>query len=260
MDNKVTKKRITDHLEYDWYKYLIFIIVGIVAIVFTFKQINRNKNDEDFAIFFTAYSARENTYVGDMFGAFDSEDYDEETYGPNIFREMTIEFQNPDANEYGTLFSTHGQITSDVVIVRKSYFEDRGEDGKGAGTYRSAFGYLELNDEILKLLGIDDRTNSQYEFMCVNDKGERVSPSEQGSRIFGVRIDNLSKIGGIAQLEVKPAEGQEAPESEFFLYILRDGANIGEYGNKKNKPENKQTFFCVRKFLEKYGPALDVAD
>ena len=254
MDNKVTKKRITDHLEYDWYKYLIFVIVGIVAVVFIFQQINRNKDDEDFAIFFTAYSARENTYVSDLFGEFDSEDYDAETYGPNIFREISVEFQSPESNEYGTLFSTHGQVTSDVVIVRKSYFASA--DESGAETYFSAMGYLELTDEILALLGVDDKTNSPYEFMCVNSDGKRVNVGDEGGRIFGIRIDNLSKIGGIAQLSKETAEGEEPAESEFFLYILRDGSNIGPYGKKNKKPENKQTFFCVRYLLEKYGPVV----
>ena len=257
MDNKVTKKRITDHLEYDWYKYLIFVIVGIVAVVFTFQQINRNKNDEDFAIFFTAYSARENTYVGDVYGAFDSENYDAETYGPNIFREISIEFQSPDSNEFGTLFSTHGQITSDVVIVHKSYFEQTTEDNKKL--YFSALGYLELTDEVLALLGIEDKNNSQYEFMCVNTDGERVPVGEEGGRICGIRIDNLSKIGGIAQLTKETAEGEKVAD-EYYLYILRDGANIGPYGKKNKKPENKQTFFCVRQLLEKYGPVLHESD
>ncbi len=254
MDNKVTKKRITDHLEYDWYKYLIFVIVGIVAVVFTFQQINRNKNDEDFAIFFTAYSARENTYVADVFGEFDSQDYDEETYGPNIFREISVEYQSPDTSEYATLFSTHGQVTSDVVIVRKSYFANKNESGEE--TYFSAMGYLELTDEVLALLGVENKYDSSYEFMCVDPNGKRVDPSDENGRIYGIRIDNLSKIGGMAQLTKETAEGEEPAEREFFLYILRDGANIGPYGKKNKKPENKQTFFCVKYLLEKYGPVV----
>lgn len=257
MDNKVTKKRIADHLEYDWYKYIIFVIVGIIAVVFTFQQINRNKNDEDFAVFFTAYSARENTYVGDMYGAFESEDYDAETYGPNIFREISVEFQNPDINEYGTLLSTHGQVTSDVVIVHKSYYANKTDDGKE--TFFSVFGYLELTDEVLALMGIDDKTNSPYEFMCVNSAGERVAVGTEGGRIFGIRIDNLSNIGGIAQLTKETADGEKVTD-EYYLYILRDGANIGPYGKKNKKPENKQTFFCVKQFLQKYGPVLHESD
>ena len=248
MDNKVTKKRISDHLEYDWYKYLIFIAVGIAVIVFAFNQINRNKNDEDFSIFFTAYSPRENSYVSDVFGAFDSEDYDAKTYGPNILRDISVEFQNPTTNEYGTLFSTHGQIGSDVVIVRKSYFYDSANE-----TFSSVRGYLELNDDILRLLGIDDKTASGYEFMCVNSEGKRVDVTDPDGRIYGIRIDNLSKIDEIADLKGTAAEGEEPPESEFFLYIIRDGANIGGYNPKNKRPENKQTFFCVRKLLETYN-------
>lgn len=253
MDNKVTKQRIVNHLEYDWFKYIILIIVGIVAVVFTFQQINRNKEDEDFTIFFTAYSARENTYVADISAEFELDTYDSATYGPNIFREMSIEFQSPDSSTYGELYSTHGEVLSDVLIVHKSYFEYQENDGDK--TYFSVFKYLQLNDDILKLLGIEDKTSSEYEFMCVDKNGKRVDVTDEGAMIYGIRIDNLSKIDSIAQLKKETDDG-EIVGDEYYLYFSRDKANIGQYNPKNKKPENKQAFYCVKRFLEKYGPVV----
>ena len=251
MDNKVTKQRVINHLEYDWYKYLIFVIVGIIIIVFTFQQINRNKEDEDFTIFFTAYSMRENSFMRDIKGEFESESYDSATYGPNIFREMTIEPQSPSSSTYSELYSTHGEVLSDVLIVHKSYFEHQDDDGNL--TYNSVFRFLQLNDDILRLLGIEDKTTSEYEFMCVDSSGKRVDVTAQDARIYGIRIDNLSNIDSIAQLKMEKDDG-EIITDEYYLYLSRDKANIGEYNPKNKKPENKQTFYCVRRFLEKYGP------
>ena len=253
MDNKVTKQRVLDHLEYDWYKYLILIIVGIIVVVFTFQQINRNKEDEDFTIFFTAYSARENTFIADVSAEFESESYDSATYGPNIFREMTIEFQSPNSSSYNELYTTHGEVLSDVLIVHKSYFEYQENDVTKISF--SVFKYLQLNDDILRLLGIEDKTTSEYDFMCVDKDGNRVNVTDEGALIYGIRIDNLSKIDSIAQLKYEKDDG-EIQSDEYYLYFSRDKANIGEYNPKNKKTENKQAFYCVKRFLEKYGPVV----
>lgn len=43
MENKITKKRITQHLEYDWYKYLVILLVSIVFWVLLYYYADKAK-------------------------------------------------------------------------------------------------------------------------------------------------------------------------------------------------------------------------
>ncbi|MDR2201537.1 MAG: hypothetical protein LBP26_02035 [Clostridiales bacterium] len=243
MDNRVTKKRISDHLEYDWYKYLALVAAAIAVIAFTFSQIYKDKDDESFNLFLSGYEY----YGGEAFtravtDGQKADGYDAAAYGPPILRSVAVEFQDPSQAAFGELYATHALISSDAVIAPLEYLRS---DGGGEGAvpeYGGAFAYLALDEKILGLAGV---SGGGYELLRLDENARRVSG---GGRIAGIRVDNAAKIKDLVSFS---AENQP---SEFYLFINPSGANIGTYKSKRNKrPENMQTFFCLKIFFGLYG-------
>jgi hypothetical protein len=64
-------------------------------------------------------------------------------------------------------------------------------------------------------------------------------------------LPNIRKL--VAQFVSEPAESEEKVEREFYLCIISGGSNIGVYNGKNKRPENSQTFFCLKTFFELYA-------
>lgn len=249
MDNKVTKKRINDHLEYDWFKYILILIVGIVLWVFVYGQIERDRDYETIDIFISAYASYENQYVDKtylaMANAMDSK------YGQDVIRSLNLNVQNPLGNEYGTLLMTQGNESSDVLILGDKLLQE--------GAMR---GYIELTDELLndyllpdvlvggKQLTIDDLEYIYYE-----------APDGTRTR-HGIRVDTFAKMSGTQgaafETNYKNVEaykekdfGENLPDTTFYLVLNPKSVSLGKFG-KKSEPQNAQALFCVQKFIEYY--------
>lgn len=230
MDNKVTKERLNNHLEYDWFKYVLILIVSIVLFIFVFQQINANRSFEQIQIFASCYEYKINTFGEDTVQALKDE-------GDKTVREITFNNQSPRSNEYVTLLQTQGNITSDLLILGKHYAE----------VYKGA--YLQWTDEIVDLAVPEYyRPNAQY---LVDDNGRR----------YGLRIDVLKNISDVlgfdpGELPDPVPEGEEGKyDTEFYLIVNPDSYNIGKFHYKgKAKDANTQAFKVIKRLIEVYNP------
>lgn len=230
MDNKITKERLNNHLEYDWFKYVLILIVSIVLFIFVFRQINVNRSFEEIHIFASCYEYKTNTFCADTLQAL--KDGDDATV-----RDLSFNPQNPRGNEYPTLLQTHGDVTSDILILGKTYAEG----------YKGV--YLQWTDEIVE--------------QCVPEyyRDEAVYLKDDNGRIYGMRIDLLLNIGDVFNFNPgeKPdpvPEGDAAQyDDEFYLMINPTSYNIGKYQRKgKAKEENVQVFKVIKRLIEVYNP------
>lgn len=254
MDNKITSKRINDHLEYDWYKYLIILIVGIVLFYFIFSQINRTRDYEDVNIFVTCYDSGENGFASRVQREMNASTYDSARYGEAVLRSITFEPQDPLSETYGTMLQTHGMVSSDILIVGKSYLE-----GVGAG-------FVELTDELLNdyLLpkGLRDANDVVYDIE-IDDLEYFTYVNGNYSRRMGIKVSDFGKMSGsgcVFETDWRKIpsyrekyEGQEEnlPDDEFYLVINPDSASIGKFG-RKAKDENAQALYLINRFLAYY--------
>ena len=254
MDNKITKKRINDHLEYDWYKYLIIIIACIVLVVFVFSQINSTRDYEDVQFFVSCYKSNNNSFSSSAKADMKSARYSKETYGENVILEINMEYQDPLGSEYGTLLQTHGMISSDVLIVGKSLLEQGG-----------ATAYVELTDELLNdyLLPKDIKTPSGEEVFKQDDL--EYYGSEHNGKRYGIKVSNFHGMTGAgAQFTMnwrdissynekyKDLEPEQQPDDEFYLIINPSSVNIGKFGKGKSKSGNAQALYLVNRFIAYY--------
>jgi len=53
MDNKVTKERFNNHLEYDWFKYIAFILVAVFLWIFVYSMLDKLKDYQKLDVFIT---------------------------------------------------------------------------------------------------------------------------------------------------------------------------------------------------------------
>ena len=255
MDNKITKKRINDHLEYDWYKYLIIIIACIVLVVFVFSQINSTRDYEDVQFFVSCYKSSNDSFAASAKSDMNNADkYSEKTYGENVLLEINMEYQDPLGSEYGTLLQTHGMISSDVLIVGKSLLEQGG-----------ATAYVELTDELLNdyLLPKDIKTPSGGVGFKQDDLEYYVS--EHNGKRYGIKVSDFHRMTGTGAYftmdwrdissyneKYKDLEAEQQPDDEFYLIINPSSVNIGKFGKGKSKDGNAQALYLVNRFIAYY--------
>lgn len=262
MDNKVTKKRINDHLEYDWYKYLIILVAGIFIFVFAFSQINRTRDHEDVRFFVSCYPSRTQNGFADRakldMGTQKYKNYYRSTFGDNILRDIDLETQDPLGKEYGTLLQTHGMVSSDVLVLGKRYL-----DAANGG------GYVVLTDELLTgyLLPRDINADGTESGLDIDDLEYYTTQDENGEvRRTGIKVSGFRCMTGTASVfetdwrnveEYKKkyadiTDESKLPDDEFYLVINPNSVNIGGFGNKKSKKENCQALYLVNRFIEYY--------
>lgn len=246
MDNKVTKKRFNDQLEYDWFKYVAILLVAVIGCYFIFSQIVSDRDYETIDIFVSTYSSSTNDYEFKTMQAMGSE-MDTEKYGGNYIRTISFNPQSPVDSNYATLLSTQGNVSSDFLIVGKAQLYNPESE-----QFDYASGYVELSDEMMndyllpEGLSIDDL---QY---AVDGNGKR----------RGVRVDNFERMsgsGGIFELDWRKLQGlndeykdrENQPDLEFYLVINPSSVSIGKFG-KKSKDGNAQALFCIKKFIQFY--------
>lgn len=232
MDNKVTKERFNNHLEYEWFLYVIILIVSIVLFIFVFNQINSNRDYEQIDIFISCHSQKETDFAQEsLLHLKENKD--------DLVREINLNFQQVNGEYYSTLFSTHGAVTSDIVIVGKNYMQN-------------TVGFVEWTDELInRVVPESMRDSAEYYDYEYERNGTKYT------KRLGIRIDTLTKIDTLAVFEPYLDEGEQLDPEDyredtvFYLTINPESANI--YGfNAKSKPEHTHALELVTFFLETF--------
>lgn len=247
MDNKVTKKRVALHFEYDWLIYLLIIALVIFATYMVFMQINITRDFERVDVFFACYSHGADE-IGDDFLS------DIRTEGDNVLREVNVNYNSPTNDYYNTLLTSSG-FTADVLIVTKSDME------------RYAPWFLEMDDYVLNEIFGDDTELRDlvdyYEYTPAEDASD--DEKALAGRKFGIRVDNFKKINN-ATVENSPftfdlskySSGYTEEElakydTEFYIVLDRNSTKIGEKGKKEKYRDLTQSFRFVGWFAERYA-------
>lgn len=113
MDNKVTKERFNNHIEYDWFKYIVFILVAVFLWVFIYSMLDKPKDYQKLDIFITVSFDQEKTqkfeadfikYLNDL--------------GDDTIKEVNFIFHDYNKNDltFGQILQT-SYTTCDLVIA-----------------------------------------------------------------------------------------------------------------------------------------------
>ena len=242
MDNKVTKKRISLHFEYDWLKYVLVLLASILIFYLVYWQINVTREFEKLDIYFSTYQNNNGTKLSDEFKAHLS------SKGDDIIRDVNISYQDPATSTYGALTTTNS-YTSDIMILTEKDMKLYGYD------------YVEINDDIWSECVPDGMEVERFVFTS-----EEVELAQFNGKTYGIRIDNLKKLDNSVHKANAPfifdlrhiipedeMEGFEAYDTKFYLTINPNSVNIGKYGKDKNYRHLKQTFEFIRYFLNTYN-------
>lgn len=258
MDNKVTRERLNNHLEYDWFKYLLLLAVMIAVVIFAFNIINDDRENETLQVFATCYEYRDSTF-GESARSLINRDMDNEGDKGARLRSVAVESQRPDTSEYVTLLQTHGDVTSDLLILGKTYLD-------------SSYKYSMLTwDEYVIERAIPETLRTGENPVITDDDFYWYEASDGQRYRKGLRIDNLQNVSVL--FDFTPPEIPEDSilhedldslsdadkdkylsekskfESEFYLVINPTLVNIGEKGGKKSDPADAQTFRLISKLL-----------
>ena len=258
MDNKVTKKRISVHLEYDWLKYIAILIASIFVWYFVFMQINATRDFEKIEVFFSQYSAEGPDLSTDFISELNAS-------GDDVIRQVSVNYQSPRSTQtYGTLFQAN-QMTADVMILPASYMknfalyfrewaETPADFVSGADNFAN---YLFTPDEG-ENFGFDWKSWFADENNLYVYNTEDTAYSQYNGRVCGIRIDNLPGVAienapfAFDYKKLDP-ETKEENDTEFYLVICSSATNIGRYSKKEKYRGYTHVLRYVRWLTDRYG-------
>lgn len=221
MDNRVTKERVANHLEYDWFKYLLILVASIALFVFVFIMINKTRDVEDIRVFASAYAKKEYAFSGKAMQALQSG-------GDNRIREVELNYYDVKDSSYIMQLQSNGVMSSDILIVGETVLKQFGS------------GLLTLNDEILARMLPDGFIPELYR--------------DESGAARAVRVDTLKNVSEALVFSYEGEKPDDAEEDDFtydtkfYLAVNAKSKNIGEYGTK-GVAGNYQTFTVASTFF-----------
>ncbi len=247
MDNRVTKNRVSIHLEYDWLIYLLIIALVIFATYMVFMQINITRDFERVDVFFACYANSADELDEDFLTDIRSE-------GDDVIREVNISYNSPTNEYYYTLLTASG-FTSDILIIPK------------ADMAQYNFSFVELDDYVLgEIFGDNTALRDSvdyYEYTPSDDAGEEVKA--YAGHKYGIRVDNLKKINSsivensefifdLSKYSDSYTEEELAEhDTEFYIVINKTSTKIGEKTKKEKYRDLTQSYRFVGWFVERYA-------
>lgn len=111
MDNKVTKSRLLFHLKYDWYKYLVFVLISIACSILFFDWIATTKAWERIDVYIVSNKFHDNTLQEDILK------YLDENLENNKIREVQVTHLSPSDPDYRDLYTVNGGSSSTILIL-----------------------------------------------------------------------------------------------------------------------------------------------
>lgn len=125
MDNKITKERLNNHLEYDWFKYILFILAAIFLWVFIYSVLDKAKDYQKLDIFVTVPFSDEKAqeFETDFIKYLNS-------LGDDTIKEVNFIYHNYyDQNTIHAILAT-SFATYDLVIAQEDAFRYLAASGR----------------------------------------------------------------------------------------------------------------------------------
>ncbi len=243
MDNKVTKKRLAVHFEYDWIKYVLVILLSCFVMSILFMQINIDRKFEKLEVFIACYDCADTELDSKFLSTIRAE-------GDDVIRKVNVNEQAPDGEYFATTYNTAG-FTSDVMIIPESYM--RGQ----------ANWFLEFDEYVIeKAIPEELRDSVEYYEYNTETINEISYNAKDEGKIFGVRVDNLKKLAvenppfcfNIKTCTPDITDEQAAKyDSKFYMVFLPQSLKIGTKGEESKYHDLTQSYRFAHYFLTEYG-------
>lgn len=203
MDNKITKERFNNHLEYDWFKYIVFILVAVFLWIFIYSVLDKLKEHQKLDIFITVSFNQEQTEK------FEADFIKYLSYmGDDTIKE--VNFYYHDYNKNDTTFSQilmTSYTTYDLVIADEE-----------------AMRYLVAGE---RLVSFDYQYDAQYEVK----KSKRAL---QGSVFEGFNVTQ-----DLTRTQINPYLNKEDFSAYYIFDQSQEEKYINEYGEMFDVDEER---------------------
>lgn len=271
MDAKITKQRMRQHLEYDWTKYILILVISVAFWLLIYPLFgNVTKADRlEFVCYFTPEmnSEMRDKVNGERTRAFGDDTSVKEisfiTVGDSSTASM-IDFYVPTMDYTIMMPSTlekSSWVMSDYFftfdeIIQAGYWQDR--DGQEMIDALESCGALyrwHLSDEVL------DQYETEEQKEAIRKRAE---PYE--GKVIGILLNQLPRVtkGVFFEFEelTSDAEGNPvaAHRQEYVLTLNKlslsktsSGANKGSFNAQKEDPQRTETFDYLTYLIKEDG-------
>lgn len=201
MKIKISKKMLVNHIKYDWWKYLITILlVSLVSYYATYLK-NRLKRYELFQVFLPVEKL-DDKYIEGSYHLIDGTD----------IQEITYYYMLPSEDAFYNAIQTQGLGASDLMMLPESSV---------SGAF---FPYLSYFDDAL--INRCKSVFSEVEFLTFEGEGKEIT--------IGVKIHDKNNTEYNNKLKISKAFNFTL-EQNYYFFIPTISENMGKYGKDSSR-------------------------
>lgn len=267
MDNKITRSRLSVMFKYDWFKFVVVLVVSIVVSIFIFNWIGNTRKWERIDILVVADKFYDEKLAEDALA------YLKEQNPDTKIREINISWIKPSDTGYQETYEAQAGTTASICIIPESEalqtgykfstlvkndYEDSAQNLYESMTDWSKFAMP--NEEIQQYYfsnGWQDRTY-RYVYDGEDPELDTYLANTANRCVYGLRIDDIaSDVFKFYKYDGNAVEMDEnnVPKTEKGYLFLNSTTNIVTVGSLGNDPKyyySDETFEVAQFMLKRY--------
>lgn len=268
MDNRITHERIKQHLHYDWFKYVVFVVLCVFVFSLAYTWSGNYRAFEELDIFVTCYS-----YMDDDFKE-DALKYLNKNCSNNVVKVIGVSHISAISGSWGeSLNAMAMNDRTSFLILPESQMENYASTflcmySVSAGSHKvnTEIWNAIMPDELKENYAVPDNINDYVERMAAasddaqlqeikkeaNAENENLyfDKGNRGIGVYGIRVDNLYDV---TRIRFKSDRPDLYPDEKYYLVMHYNNHNSGSYGYTEKITEHYESFALVKFFLTRYG-------
>ena len=268
MDNKVTGDRIKQHIHYDWYKYVVCVVLCVFVFSLAYTWSGNYRAYEELDVFITCYDFMDDDFKSDALK------YLNENCDNNIVKVIGLSEMSAISGSWGEALNAMGfNDRTSFLILPESQMDTYASGflcmysvASGTHNANAEIWNAVIPDELKDFYALPDnidecvdklaKAKTDAELKTVKDEVNAINENlyfDKGGRgigVYGVRVDNLADITRIRFKSTNPAL---YPDEKYYLVMHYNNHNSGSYGYTNKITGHYESFAFVKFFLTRYG-------
>ena len=268
MDNKITRDRIKQHMHYDWYKYVVCVLLCVFIFSLAYTWSGNYRAYEELDVFITCYDFYDDDFKSDALK------YLNKNCSNNIVKVIGVSSMSAISPSWGEALNSMGyNDRTAFMILPESQMDTYAATFLCMYSVTANSGKTDENiwkavipDELKEFYAIPENVGEYIDRMAKAESDEQLveikkevnainenlyfDKGNRGMGVYGIRVDNLADT---TRIRFKSYDPDRYPDEKYYLVMHYNNHNSGSYGYTNKIDGHYESFALAKFFLTRYG-------